>query len=389
MRSAKEEGLIVLRELGLPVPPWFAIDPGTPEDNLKGGFEQLGVATVSVRSGARVSMPGMMTTVLDVREEDLEQAVRTVIASWGSPRAVTYREIHGIPHDLGTSVIVQAMVFGDRDERSGSGVAFSRDPNTGERELFGEFARQARGDVVVAGESDTLPLTELADEHRKALADALDRAERHYRDVCHVEFTIESGRLWLLQVRAGGLSARAAVRVAVDLADEGLIDRAEAVRRVTPRHVRFARTPAIRVTGADLDVIARGRGASPGVVTGRIAVTSEKAARMAVAGPVVLIRPHTSPQDMRGLAASAGVVTARGGPASHAAVVARSMGKPAVVQAGVSVETSGVRVNDRTFAEGTTVTIDGTTGLIVLGEAPVTNGEIDDHLRRLLEWGES
>ncbi|MEU4556914.1 PEP/pyruvate-binding domain-containing protein [Actinoplanes sp. NPDC023936] len=408
MSSAKEQGLGTLRALGLPVPPWFTIGPAETgsaslDAMLADGIRRLEIATgrrfgsgegserllVSVRSGAAVSMPGMMSTILNVGD-DLAQAVRTVAASWDSPRAITYREIHGIPHDLGTSVIVQAMVFGDRDERSCSGVAFSRDPNTGERVMFGEMALRAQGDAVVAGESATRPLSELAAPQREALRAALEKAERHYRDACHVEFTIESGELWLLQVRPGGLSGPAAVRVAVDLVDEGLIDRAEAVRRV-PGDARFTRTRRIGRTGPDLDVIARGRGASPGVACGRIAVTSDRAARMAATGPVVLVRPHTSPMDMHGLAAAAGVVTVLGGATSHAAVVARSMGKPAVVQAGLSVDldNSRVRVDGRTFDEGTLVTIDGTSGEIVLGEAPVTTGADDDHLRRFREWREA
>jgi pyruvate,orthophosphate dikinase len=390
VRSAKEQGLIVLRELGLPVPPWFAIAPGElPERaELMAGLTALGSpALVSVRSGAAVSMPGMMNTLLDVAPEDLEAAVRTVAASWDSPRAVTYRELHGIPSDLGTSVLVQAMVFGDRDDQSCAGVAFSRDPNTGEPAMFGEIAWRAQGDAVVAGESPTRPIGELTADVRAALRDALDRAERHYRDACHVEFTVESGRLWLLQVRPGGLAGPAAVRVAVDLVDAGVIDRDEAVRRAA-RHVRSGRTLEMIETGHGLELIARGRGASPGVATGRIAVTADRAARMAASGPVVLIRPHTSPLDMHGLAAAVGVVTVQGGPTSHAAVVARSLGKPAVVRAGLQVEvgTARVRVRDRTFDEGTTVTVDGTSGAIVLGEAPVTTVATTDHFRRLAAW---
>ncbi|BBH64068.1 hypothetical protein ACTI_07530 [Actinoplanes sp. OR16] len=384
MRSAKEEGLIVLRDLGLPVPPWRAIPPGgTPDRNLG---DELG-GRVSVRSGAAVSMPGMMDTVLDVRSDQLADAVRTVAASWDSPRAVTYRELHGIPHDLGTWVIVQTMVFGDRDDDSFSGVAFSRDPNTGAPGLFGEVARRARGDVVVAGESPTLPLGELPSPIREELRAALRRLERHYRDVCHVEFTVDAGRLWFLQVRPGGLAAAAVVRVAVDLADEGVIDHADAVLRVRPSHVRAARTEMIGF-GHGLEIIAKGRGASPGVAAGRIAVSADRAVRMASDGPVVLVRTHTSPLDMHGLAAAAGVVTVQGGPASHAAVVARSMGKPAVVRAAIEVGSAEVRAGQRVIAEGTLVTIDGSTGEIVLGRAPITSRHADDHLRRLREWSD-
>ncbi|MEU4688131.1 PEP/pyruvate-binding domain-containing protein [Actinoplanes sp. NPDC023714] len=395
MRSAKEEGLRTLRDLGLPVPPWIAIGP---RDPIPAGLRELSERMegapdlgdlVSVRSGAAVSMPGMMDTILGVGSAGLADAVRAVRASWDSPRAVTYRELHEIPHDLGTWVIVQRMVHGDRDDDSYAGVAFSRDPNTGEPELFGEVVRRARGDAVVAGESPTDPLTTLPGHLRDELRSALRATERHYRDVCHVEFTVESGRLWFLQVRSGGLAGAAAVRAAVDLADEGVISRAEAVRRARPSHGRVARTQEVIRTGHGLDVIARGRGASPGVAAGRIAVTSDEAVRMAREGSVVLVRPHTSPLDMHGLAAAAGVVTSQGGPTSHAAVVARSMGKPAVVRAGVLVTPSGVRVNDRFLSAGSVITIDGTSGAVVLGEAPVGRLGSDDHLRRLLEWSTS
>ncbi|MFC4058905.1 pyruvate, phosphate dikinase, partial [Planomonospora corallina] len=254
----------------------------------------------------------------------LEPAIRAVFSSWDTPRARTYRDLHGVPHDLGTAVTVQAMVFGNRDDRSGSGVAFSRDPGTGERVPFGEVLFGRQGEEVVSGRSATRPLSELAGREPEVwsrLLEALDRVEGHYRDACHVEFTFEAGELWILQVRPGGLTGRAAVRVAVDLADAGVIGRREALLRVAPHHLRYARTP--RTEAADAaDVLARGLGACPGVATGRVATTSDSAARMAADGPVVLVRPHTSPLDMHGLAAAAGIVTAVGGPASHAAVVA-------------------------------------------------------------------
>ncbi|MEV0900493.1 PEP/pyruvate-binding domain-containing protein [Actinoplanes sp. NPDC049802] len=342
---------------------------------------------VSVRSGAAVSMPGMMDTVLNVGSADaLDAAVRQVFASWNTPRAITYRELHGIPHDTGTAVVVQAMVFGDRDDRSGSGVAFSRDPSTGERQPYGDVLYRRQGDAVVSGTVPTLPLDTLATRSPAVwaeLLDALDRVERHYRDVCHVEFTVESGRLWLLQVRPGGLSGRAAVRVAVDLVDERLIDRATALRRITPAHLAAATVPRIRATAG----LTRGLGASPGVATGRVAVTADSAVRMASGGPVVLVRPHTSPLDMHGLAAAAGILTTTGGLTSHAAVVARSMGKPAVVAAtALSVGAGHLVADGRTFPEGTLITIDGSGGDVVLGAAETVAGDGDPHLSRLLSW---
>ena len=373
--GAKAHGLTVLHRLGLPVPDAFVIDTapgGLPR--LADAVERLGAPTVSVRSGAAVSMPGMMTTVLDVRPDQVPAAVREVLASWSTPRAVTYRELHGIPHDLGTAVIVQAMVLGDRDRHSGSGVAFSRDPGTGAPRPYGDVLLGHRGDDVVSGSFSTLPLTALADAVPSAwndLVGALARVEQHYRDVCHVEFTVESGRLWLLQVRPGGLTGRALIRVAVDLADEGLIDRTSAVRRVRPGHLR----PVPRMRPAE--IVARGRGACPGVATGRVALTADRAVRMAADGPVVLVRPVTSPLDLHGLAVAAGIVTARGGLASHAAVVARSLGRPAVVDApGLAVP------------EGTLITLDGTSGEIALGDPGADPSPSDDHLERLLGWAD-
>nr|BFE78446.1 hypothetical protein GCM10020093_010470 [Planobispora longispora] len=264
---------------------------------------------LAVRSGGSVSMPGMMNTILnlgltaeaaaglaaetgdarfaldsrlrflsgfasavagepvpDDAMRQLELAVGAVFSSWDTPRATTYRELHGIPHELGTAVTVQAMVFGNRDDRSGAGVAFSRDPNTGERVPFGDVLFGRQGEDVVSGGSATRPLAELAGREPAVwagLLEAMDRIEGHCRDACQVEFTFEAGALWLLQVRPGGLVGRAAVRVAVDLADEDLISRREALLRVSPRHLRHASTPRIEITGT-LDVLTRGLGACPG-----------------------------------------------------------------------------------------------------------------------------
>lgn len=393
--GAKAHGLILLRRLGLPVPPGFVI--GTPacraflrDGRLPDGLDvELSAARmpgrVSVRSGAAVSMPGMMNTILNVEPAQVTPAVTAVFESWHTPRATTYRELHGIPHDLGTAVTVQAMVFGDRDEHSGAGVAFSRDPNTGEPTPYGEVLFVHQGADVVSGRSVTQPLHELADREPAVwseLREALHRIEAHYRDACSVEFTFESGRLWLLQVRPGGYTNRAAVRVAVDLADEGVITRGEAVRRADPLTVDL-RTPRVDLAGADL--FTRGLGACPGVAAGRVATTADNAVRMG--GPVILVRPHTSPLDMHGLAAATGVVTATGGPASHAAVVARSMRKPAVVAAtGLTVDTGAIHAGGRTIPEGTFVTIDGTGGEVVIGSPRILAGTPDPYLRRLLEW---
>lgn len=462
--GGKARGLVVLHRLGLPVPPGFVIGTGACRAFLDGGrfpdgldgalaaaVRDLEAATrrrfggsarplvVSVRSGGSVSMPGMMSTVLNVgltvearaglaaetadprfasdsrrrflsslasavpgldpgtvpddAMRQLELAVRAVFSSWDSPRARTYRELHGIPHGLGTAVTVQAMVFGNRDDRSGTGVAFSRNPNTGERVPFGEVLFGAQGEDVVSGGSTTRQLSELDGREPAVWAGlryALDRIEEHCRDACCVEFTFEAGELWILQVRRAGLVGRAAVRVAVELADEGVIDRSEALRRVCTRQLRLVRTPRIETAGP-LEILTRGLGAVPGVAVGRVATTADTAVRMAADGPVILVRPHTSPLDMHGLAAAAGVVTARGGPTSHAAVVARAMGKPAVVGATeltVDPVAGRVDVAGRTVPEGTLVTIDGTGGEVVLGRYGIVTGTDDSFVDRLLEWAD-
>ncbi len=409
--GGKAHGLVVLLRLGLPVPPGFVIGTGAcraflADGRLPDGLDvelaaavaELEAATgrppvVSVRSGGRESMPGMMTTILNLPVRQVEPAVVEVVSSWDTPRARTYRELHGIPHHLGTAVTVQAMVFGNRDHHSGSGVAFSRNPNTGEHAPFGEVLFGRQGDDVVSGRSLTRPLHELADREPAVwagLLDALHRVEDHYRDACHLEFTFEAGELWLLQVRPGRFAGDAAVRVATDLADEGVIGRGEALLRVSPRQLQHVRVPRI-VTVDEADVLARGLGACPGVAVGRVATTADNAARMAADGPVVLVRPATSPLDLHGLAAAAGVVTARGGPASHAAVVARAMGKPAVVGiADLTVDVAGaaVRAGGRTVPEGTRIAIDGTGGEVVVGSPRIVTTAAGPHLHRLLGWAD-
>jgi pyruvate,orthophosphate dikinase len=381
--GGKAHGLILLERLGLPVPPGFVISTEACRRFLRDNefpdglqAEIAAAATelrqVSVRSGAQVSMPGMMNTILNLETTQVEEAVADVFRSWETPRAKTYRELNDIPHDLGTAVIVQQMVYGNRDEHSGTGVVFSRNPNTGEPTPFGEVLFGHQGEDVVSGTKQTLPLTDLTGEPAiwDGLREGLQTIEQHYRDACYVEFTFEAGTLWFLQVRRAKLVGRAAIRVAVDLADEGAIDRREAVSRVDEQDLKRANTPRM-----EAEAVARGLGACPGVATGKVATTADKAVSMAAEGPVILVRPETSPLDMHGLAAAAGVVTERGGPASHAAVVARAMGKPAVVG-----------VKDLNIPEGTIVTIDGTSGEIALGTARVVTSENDPHLNRLREW---
>jgi pyruvate,orthophosphate dikinase len=412
--GGKAHGLVALRRLGLPVPPAFVITtaagrafasrgrpPAGLDDELAAAIadlegttgRRLGAfpepLTVSVRSGAAVSMPGMLATVLNVgNPEQLRLAIAAVFESWDAPRARTYRQLNGVPEHLGTAVIVQAMVYGNRDDRSGSGVAFSRDPNTGEPAPDGEVLFGHQGDDVVSGRLLTRPLTELVDRLPEAWADlqnALVAVEGHFRDASYVEFTVECGQLWLLQARPGRFAGAAAVRVAVDLADAGVISRDEALRRVSPRDLGLG---GHRIASTEV-VFARGIGASPGVAMGRVATTVDAAVRMAARGPVILVRPETSPLDLAGLAAAAGVVTARGGPASHAAIVARSMGKPAVVGvAGLEVGEEWMQLDACIVDAGTRVSIDGAGGEVVLGIAATIQAADDPYLACLLGWAD-
>ncbi|TCO62258.1 PEP/pyruvate-binding domain-containing protein [Actinocrispum wychmicini] len=402
--GSKAHGLVVLQRLGLPVPTGFVVTtdacraflrdgrlPDGLDDELASASTELGSLEVSVRSGASVSMPGMMNTILNLDPAaGLASAVMAVFSSWDTPRARTYRELHDIPHTLGTAAIVQTMVYGNRDDHSGTGVAFSRDPNTGDPVPFGDVLFGHQGEDVVSGNTLTRPLLELADREPTVwagLVDALSRVEGHYRDACYVEFTFEAGELWMLQVRPGRFVGAAAVRVATDLADEGVIGRDEALLRVSPQHLQHVRTP--RIAGS-ADILARGLGACPGVAVGRVATTADRAVRMTTDGPVILVRPETSPLDMRGLAAANGIVTARGGPASHAAVVARAMGKPAVVGiTDLTVADASISVGGRAISEGTLVTIDGTSGEVALGRPRVVTTAADTKLRRLLEWADN
>lgn len=443
-------------ELGLPVPPAFVIstaacltylEDGWPEglDNeirlQMGGMEsrvgrRFGDSSdpllVSVRSGAPVSMPGMMDTILNLglnentaaglaaisgdrafadtcRErfdaqyqdivgtappegpwEQLRGAIEAVFRSWNSDRAQSYRSRENIPDDLGTGVIVQAMVFGNRGGDSGTGVLFTRNPATGEAALYGDVMFDAQGEDVVAGTHQTEHISVL-DERMPAIADELRRyagvLEHHYADVCDIEFTIEEGRLWMLQTRIGKRSPQAALRIAVEMADDDgfPLSRSDAVLRVARYLVDPPMIPDERAEGAA--VIATGLAASPGVASGEIATTPEAAVTMAEAGrTVVLVRRETSPDDVHGMARAAGILTSTGGLASHAAVVARGWGIPAVVgAASVRVEGDTVIFGHLALAAGELLTIDGTTGEVLAGA--VSGGvTIAPEAAKLLSW---
>ncbi|MEE9298726.1 MAG: pyruvate, phosphate dikinase [Acidimicrobiia bacterium] len=430
---------VMTTELGLAVPPGFTISteacraylagdwPNGLDDEIRAHVGQIETAVgrrfggpgnpllVSVRSGAPVSMPGMMDTILnlglndattdglasasgndafaaDCRDrletmyrdvvgvadvpvdpwEQLRGAIEAVFRSWNSERARAYREHEGIPDDLGTAVTVQAMVFGNRGETSASGVVFTRNPATGEPGLYGDIMFKTQGEDVVAGTHTPEPIVVL-DERLPTVADELrnhaEILERHYRDVCDIEFTIEEGRLWMLQVRIGKLSPQAALRIAVEMAedDDFPLSRVEAVQRVAHHLEDFPTTTAERSGRASL--VATGMGASPGLVSGKIATTPEAVVEMADEGQVViLVRTETSPDDVHGMARAAGVLTSTGGLASHAAVVARGWGIPAVVGAtAVRVEDGTVSIGEHQLGVGDVLTIDGGSGEIFIG----------------------
>jgi pyruvate, orthophosphate dikinase len=487
--GGKGASLVEMRRLGLSVPPGFIISTDVCRRYLHDGRlpEAIGAAVdahlanvertlgrrlgdpdapllVSVRSGAPVSMPGMMDTILDlglcdatvdglaratsderfawdcyvrllvaygsiVRGVDaaalnatahgssdeadglrrsvrsllalidersgrpfpqdtraqLDEAIAAVFASWESPRAKKYRTYAGIDNDLGTAVVVQAMVFGNLGEASGTGVAFTRDPATGARAPYGDFLAGAQGDDVVAGEHDVGSIDDcraIAPEAFAELTRALDVVERAHRDMCEIEFTVERGRLWVLQSRVGQRTGAAAVRIATEMISEGVIDPAEAITRIHPRALLHLRALVLD-PDAPRELIGRGIPASPGSAVGRVALTPSRAEEMAADGTdVILIRPFTSPDDVAGMIAAGGIVTAHGGRTSHAAVVARGMDRPAVCGVnGLVVTDSEARFGSATLSEGDEISIDGTHGAVYRGivsrVAPASNPRVE------------
>lgn len=462
-----------MRGLGLPVPPAFVIGtkaclayldsgdfPAGLTQEIDAGLAWLEGQTgrgfgagdkrllLSVRSGAAISMPGMMDTVLnlgiddagesalagetalpsfardthrrflelyasivlkapveletggepagwratiaaaggpvpaDVRDQ-LLATVRAVFESWNTRRARRYREHNNIPHDLGTAVTVQAMVFGNLDERSGTGVLFSRNPLTGENLPYGEYLPRAQGEDVVSGKFTPLPLDAMRDaepEAYAALLAASDRLEREHGDVQDIEFTVQSGQLYLLQSRAAKRAPAAAVRFAVDMVAEGRIDPATALSRVSAEQVRTLLLPRLKDGATDgATVLATGEGACPGAATGILVADADEAERRAAAGEnVILVRKTTSPDDVHGMIAARAVVTEQGGSTSHAAVVSRALGRPCVVGVG----------DGAVAKSGTLVTVDGAGGLVYAGtlatEAP--REQADAQLAQLIAW---
>ena len=519
--GGKGANLAEMASIGLPVPPGFTIStamctryyeegeafPQSLRDEVAAGLAHVEAVTgkafgdaadpllVSVRSGARVSMPGMMDTVLnlglndatveglaakaddarfawdsyrrfiqmyadvvleldhgafeealEIAKEDrgftldtelsaddlkglvaeykalVEQqwgkpfpqdvhdqlwgAVGAVFGSWQSERAKVYRRLNHIPGGWGTAVNVQAMVFGNMGETSATGVAFTRDPSTGERAYYGEFLINAQGEDVVAGIRTPQYLTRAAREAAGAkpasmeealpevyaeLAGVFDTLERHYRDMQDIEFTVERGQLWMLQTRSGKRTAKAALKIAVDMANEGLIGREQAIGRVDPAALDQLLHPTLDPDAAR-DVLTRGLPASPGAASGAVVFDADTAEQRAGAGDaVILVRTETSPEDIHGMHAAKGILTARGGMTSHAAVVARGMGRPCVSGAGalsISARDKVMRIGDRTIGEGETITIDGATGEVMAGAVATIMPELGGDFGTLMEWAD-
>ncbi|MBX6350903.1 MAG: pyruvate, phosphate dikinase [Clostridia bacterium] len=375
-------------------------------------FEDI-LAEVKARRGARLDTDLDAEALADVIEryrrlvreatgrpfpedprEQLGLAIQAVFRSWNNERAVVYRRLHRIPDDLGTAVNVQAMVFGNRGPTSGTGVVFTRDPNTGEPVLYGEYLPNAQGEDVVAGIRTPLPVGELKARQPETYAE-LERTagllERHYRDMQDIEFTVEEGRLYLLQARSGKRAPRAAVRIAHDLAAEGVLTKEEAVLRVDPEDV-------VRLLHRNVDreapktLLARGLPASPGAATGEVVFDADTAARLGAEGrSVILVRPQTTPDDIHGIVAAAGVLTSRGGMTCHAAIVARGMGKPCIVGCealAIDLAARAFRAGERVVREGEVITFDGALGEVYLGPVPTVEPELTPEFRDLMRWAD-
>ena len=341
----------------------------------------------------------------DVNDQ-LWGAAAAVFKSWNVERARVYRRINDIPHHIGTAVNVQAMVFGNMGETSATGVAFTRDPSTGENAYFGEYLINAQGEDVVAGIRTPQYLTRAAKEAAGAKPLSLEEAmpetfeeltavfetlEQHYKDMQDIEFTVERGQLWMLQTRTGKRTAKAALRIAVDMAAEGLVDRKTAILRIDPMQLDQLLHPTLD-PDAPRDVIARGLPASPGAASGTICFDADTAERRAANGEsVILVRVETSPEDIHGMHAAAGILTARGGMTSHAAVVARGMGRPCVSGAGevrIDAKARTLTASGRAFDEDDVITIDGGNGQVMAGRVPTLQPELAGDFATLMEWAD-
>jgi len=325
--------------------------------------------------------------------DQLLRAVQAVFGSWDNPRAQVYRRAHDIPDDLGTAVNVVQMVFGNKGDRSGTGVAFTRDPSTGEQGLYGEFLANAQGEDVVAGIRTPQPIEAMRDVLPKAfdqLVDTMHRLEEHYRDVQDIEFTVEDEQLYLLQTRSAKRTAAASLKAAASMVDEGLISREEAIARIDPDQLDQLLHPMIDPE-AKLEVAAKGLNASPGAASGGIVFDADTAVEQAKNGPVILVRWETTPDDIHGMIAAQGILTVHGGMTSHAAVVARGMGKPCVAGCeDLDLDTAAktATLGSTQLNQGDVISIDGGTGSVYIGEVPLVPPRINEDFETILGWAD-
>ncbi len=389
---------------------------GFSRDHFEEKLDQV-KAREGVSSDPEVSLEGLKGLVTEYKQmyqdhfgvqfptdpyQQLELSIKAVFNSWNGARAVAYRNFEGIPHDWGTAVNVVMMVFGNMGWDSGTGVAFTRDPATGEKRFYGDYLLNAQGEDVVAGIRNTKPVVSLGEDMPviyEQLLEITQKLEKHYRDMQDTEFTIERGRLWMLQTRNGKRTARSAVKIAVDMVNEGLISKQEALMRVTPKDVDFFLHPQfieaeIKKARAEGRLLAKGVNASPGAAVGMLAFDADTAEAWGKENkPVIMIRPETKPEDVHGMIMAQGILTSRGGATAHAAVVARQFGKPAVVGAhdlDIDVEDREVRVNGQVLKEGDYASLDGATGEVFAGqihkETPDYSKEVE--LQTLLQWAD-
>jgi pyruvate,orthophosphate dikinase len=410
----KGANLVTMTRLSLTVPPGFVVSIAAfkkyqetgklptreIEEALRLLEKKAGKAlgkglTVSVRSSAPVSMPGMMDTVLNIGSgEEVLKAVETVFNSWNNARAVEYRRLHAIPPDLGTAAVVQAMVMGNLNERSGTGVVFTRNPVSGEKGLYGEYMPQAQGEELVSGQRNPYPIELLRSslpQVYEQLVQVGQALERHYRDMQDIEFTVENGRLYILQTRAGKRSGPAAIRLAVDTVKEGLISKEEALLRVSPDDLKALLYKRID-SSQPRRALARGLAAAPGAAVGKVVFSPTEAVTLAKKDErIILVRPETSPDDIQGISAADGVLTSRGGLTSHAAIVTRAMGKPSVTGCEairIDLARELFEVDGQVVRKGETITIDGSSGDVYLDALPVVEAEIIPELSELLAWAD-
>ena len=411
----KGGNLVTMTQLGLNVPPGFVVSIDAyhkwaetkllPDKAIRKALASLETRMgrkfgdgleVSVRSTAPVSMPGMMDTILNIGNMDkLFNAISRIFASWDSQRAVEYRRLNNISPTLGTAAVIQAMVYGNKDESSGTGVVFSRNPSTGEKGLFGEYLIQAQGEDLVSGARTPEPISTLRSVMPAVYAEleqVSSQLESHFREMQDIEFTIESGKLYILQTRTGKRSGHAAVKIATDMANEDIITREEAIMRVTVEDISGLLHKRLKDSESHQPIV-KGLNAAPGAAGGQVAFDAPEALAQSRKGiPVILVRPETSPDDIQGIAAASGILTQRGGLTSHAAIVTRAMGRPCVCGAeGITIDLAAKQftVGSHVIKEGDEITVDGTTGNVYSGLLPVEDASLSHELEEFMSWANS